>query len=191
MDIFGIKAVVSHFFNASSFATVLLHKLGPCGTCQLATPSLLESFFVIPFALSCFACAHLPPGAHRAQAASFRDHCLHYSKDCLKRNVHAASLYHPQHKHIPSMTYQALDSKNFELVIHAPEAFPYQSQTCLEVHKINVKLPLSDLPKKPQLFFTDCPHLVTLVSQEISLIFLFVYYGDVFIGRWMRLSEVS
>lgn len=33
--------------------------------------------------------------------------------------------------------------------MHAPEAFTYQSQTCLEVHKINVKLPLSDLPKKP------------------------------------------
>lgn len=109
MDICGKTAVVSHFFNASSFTTVSLHKLGPCGICQLATPSLLESFFVIPFALSCFACAHLPPGAHRAQAASFRDQCLHYSKDCLKRNVHAASLYHPQHKHIPSMTHQALD----------------------------------------------------------------------------------
>lgn len=63
MDIFGLTAVVSHFFHASPFATVSLHKLGPCGICQLSTPSLLESFFVIPFALSCFACAHLPPGA--------------------------------------------------------------------------------------------------------------------------------
>lgn len=142
MDIFGLTAVVSHFFHASPFATVSLHKLGPCGICQLSTPSLLESFFVIPFALSCFACAHLPPGAHRAQAASFRDQCLHYSKDCLKRNVHAVSLYHPEHRHIPSMTYRALDSKNLELVIHAPEAFTYQSQTYLEVHKIDVKLPL-------------------------------------------------
>lgn len=114
MDIFGIKAVVSLFFNASSFATVALHKLGPCRICQLATPSLLESFFVIPFALSCFACAHLPPGARRAQAAPFRDQCLHYSEDCLKRKVQAESLYHPDHKHIPSMTYRALESKNLE-----------------------------------------------------------------------------
>lgn len=148
IDIFGIIAVVSHFFNGSSFATVFLHKLGPCGICQLATPSLLESFFVIPFALSCFACAHLPPGARRAQAASFRDQCLHYSKDCLKRKVQAESLYHPDHKHIPSMTYGALDSKNLELVIHAPEAFTYQSQTCLEVHKINGKLPLLTCPRR-------------------------------------------
>lgn len=105
-------------------------------------PQSFGEFLCNSFRLKLLCCAHLPPGAHRAQAASFRDQCLHYSKDCLKRNVHAVSLYHPEHKHIPSMTYWALDSKNLELVILAPEAFTYQSQTCLEVHKIDRKLPL-------------------------------------------------
>lgn len=92
-------------------------------------------------------CSPTPWGSQAAQAASFRDQCLHYSKDCQKRKVQAESLYHPDHKHILSMTYRALDSKNLELVIHAPEAFTYQSQTCLEVHKINGKLPLLTCPR--------------------------------------------
>lgn len=113
-------------------------------------PSLLENFFVIPLPLSCFACAHLPPGAHRVQAASFRDQCLHYSKACQKRNVHAVKPLSPTaqaHSFHCTQGSISLNSKNSELVMHAPEAFRYQSQTCLEVRKINVKLPLPTCPR--------------------------------------------
>lgn len=64
MGIFGITSVVSHFFNAPSFATVSLRKLGPCGICQLATPQSFGEFLYNSFRLKLLClCSPTPWGS--------------------------------------------------------------------------------------------------------------------------------